>query len=194
MPKAASPASWHGKRLEQGCEETEVAEAQLEGLEPCVAQRLDNEGEHGGVILLPVQRREGFDARLAELARVCASGATRLVSESRSTIAVASWNTADGMTRQMQAAGRDGQVRAETELLPIGVCKDVGACTQGFADHVEEDACRLDDGRRDLLIAGARKGTHQALRLGCKGLDLLRGFRGHILTSTCHAGRSGEGG
>ena len=81
----------------------------------------------------------------------------------------------------MQPAGRHGEVGAQAQLLAVGIGEDVGARAQRLADDVEEQAGRLDDARRHLLVAGAREGAHQALRLGFEGFHLLCGFRGHGL-------------
>ena len=136
-----------------------------------LAQRLDDQGQHRRVVALAVGGGEGLDAGLAELARVRAVGAAGLIAEGRAVVAVARRHGAAGVARQVQAAGRHGQVGAQAQLLAVGIGEDVGARAQGLADHVEEQVGRLDDAGRHLLVAGAREGAQQALRLGFQGLE-----------------------
>ena len=105
-----------------------------------LAQRLDDQGEHGGVVLLAVGGGERLDAGLAELARVRAGGAARLIAEGRAVVAVARRHVAGGMAREMQPAGRHGEVGAQAQLLAVGIGEDVGARAQALADDVEEQA------------------------------------------------------
>ena len=187
MPQPAAPALRHRERVEQRGEQAEVAEAELEAAEARFAQRLDDQGEHGRIVLLVVRRRERLDAGLTELARVRAGGAAWLIAEGRAAVAVARRHAAAGVARQVQPAGGHGEVGAQAQLLAVGIGEDVGARAQGLADHVEEDARRLDNCRRDLLVAATHKGAHQALGLGCEGFHLLRGFRGHGLAAALDA-------
>ena len=156
-----------------------------------LAQRLDDECEHGRVVLLAVGRGERLDAGLAELARDaprrrCPADSGRPGRCSSSAPA----SSPRGMARQVQPAGRHREVGAQAQLLAVGIGEDVGARAQALAEHVEEQSGRLDHGRRHLLVAGARESPHQALRLALQGLELLCGFRGHRVryesSGRCH--------
>ena len=173
------PAPRHRQRLEQRREEAEIADPELEVLEPRLAQRLDDQRQHRRIVVLAIGGGEGLDAGLAELARVGAVGAAGLVAEGRAAVAVARRHAAAGVARQVQPAGRHGQVGAQAQLLAVGIGEHVGARAQGLADHVEEQARGLDDAGRHLLVAGAAEGGEQPLRLVLQGLELLCGFRGH---------------
>ena len=109
--------------------------------------------------------------------RVRAVGAACLIAEGRAAVAVARRHGAAGMARQVQPAGRHGQVRAQAQLLAVGIGEHVGARPQGLAHHVEEQARRLDDAGRHLLVARAPEGGQQPLRLVLQGLELLCGLR-----------------
>ena len=148
----------------------------LKSARPAARSASTISAEHGGVILLAVGGGEGLDAGLAELARVGAGVAARLVAEGGAVVAVARGHVALRIARQVQPAGRHGEVGAQAQLRAVGIGEDVGARAQLLADHVEEQAGRLDDGRRHRLVARAREDGHQALRLGLQCLELLRGL------------------
>ena len=95
-----------------------------------VAQRLDDERAHGGIVLLAIGGRKRLDAGLAELARVGAVGAARLIAEGRALVAVARRRVAGRVPLQMQAAGRHGEVGTQAQLLAVGIGEHVGARAQ----------------------------------------------------------------
>ena len=130
MAQPPAPALRHVERVEQSGEQAEVADAHLEVGEPRGAQRLDDQAEHGGIVLLAVSRGEQLDAGLAELARVRAGVAARLVAEGGAVVAVARGHIAGGIARQMQPAGRHGEVGAQAQLGAVGIGEDVGARAQ----------------------------------------------------------------
>ena len=112
-----------------------------------------------------------------------AVGAARLIAERRAAVAVARRRVAARVALQMQPAGRHGEVGAQAQLLAVGIGEHVGARAQRLADHVEEQPGRLDHGRRDALVAGARERRHQALRLRVQGFD-VRGWCGGMAASS----------
>ena len=167
------PAPRHRQRLEERREQAEIADPELELLEPRLTQRLDDERQHRRIVALAICRGEGLDAGLAELPGVGAVGAAGLIAEGRAAVAVACRHGAAGMARQVQPAGRHGQIRPQAQLLAVGVGEHVGARPQGLAHHVEEQTRRLNDAGRHLLIARASEGGQQPLRLLLQGLELL---------------------
>jgi hypothetical protein len=91
----------------------------------------------------------------------CAAG---LIAKGKTAVAVSCRNLAAGMACEVQPAGRYGEVRAQAQFLAIRIDEDVGPRAQGFPYRIKERACRLDNGRRDLLIPGSHEDGHQALR------------------------------
>ena len=177
VAQASPPSLRHVERVEQRREEAEVANPELEVVQACLAQCRDDEPRHGGIVLLAVRGGEGFDPCLAELAAVRAGVAAGLIAEGGAVVAVARRHVASGIARQMQPASRHREVGAQAQLFAVGVGENVGARSELLADHVEEHARGLDHRGRHQLVAGAREGGHQALRLRLQRLELLCGLR-----------------
>src|SRR5262249_16587256 len=179
MPQPPPPAYRHRNRIKQRSKKTEVANPDLELLEPRRAQRLDDERNYVCIILLAVCPGKGFDARLAKLRGVCAPSAPRLIAKGKTVVAIARWNSTGRVARQMKSTSRHGEVRAQAQLLTVRVGKHICARAQGLSDNVKEKSGWLDDGRRDRFIAGTCEGGHQTLCLGFERFYLFSGFCGH---------------
>src|SRR5581483_6662513 len=111
--------------------------------------------------------------------RVRAAGAAGLIAKGEAVVAVARGNVAVRVTGKVQAARRDGEIGAQAQLLAVGIDEDVSAGAQRLADGVEEGAGGLDDGRGDLLVAGAREHPEQRVRLSVGGARLPGGYERH---------------
>jgi hypothetical protein len=111
--------------------------------------RLDPEREHLRIRCGSVRPGEGFDAGLQEFAR------PRLaVAEHRAEIAEALRLTG-GRRGEIVARDRDGEVRAQAQLVPVRIAGEVHALADVLAGEVEERLRRLQDRRRNPHIARA---------------------------------------
>ena len=122
-------------------------------------------------------RRERLDAGLAELARMRPVGAARLIAERRAAVAIARRRVAARVPLQMQAAGRHREVGAQAQLRAVGIGEHIGARPQRLAHHVEEQARRLDHGRRDALVARPRERAPSGAAPARPALRHRRGWR-----------------
>ena len=168
------PALWQRERIEQSVEQRDVAEAEVELLQPGAPHRLGDEQHDLGVGAVAVGDAETFDAGLAELARMGAARALRLKAEGRAVIAIAGLDIGARVTLEIEPRHRHGEVWPETQLGAGEIGEDVGAAPDRLADLVEQDVSRLDDRRRNLLVATFAKHFEQGGGLGFERLEFSR--------------------
>ena len=180
------PALGQRERIEQSVEQRDVAEAEVELLQPRALDRIGDEQHDLGIGAVAVGDAETFDAGLAELARMGAARALRLKAEGGAVIAIAGLDIGARVTLEIEPRHRHGEVWPETQLGAGEIGKDVGAAPDRLADLVEQDVSRLDDRRRNLLVAALSKHLEQGGGLGFERLEFSRRFRGHGL-SPCAA-------
>ena len=173
------PALGQRERIEQSVEQRDVAEAEVELLQPSAPHRIGDEQHDLCVGAVAVGDAETFDAGLAELARMGAARALRLKAEGRAVIAIAGLDIGARVTLEIEPRHRHGEVWPETQLGAGEIGKDVGAAPDRLADLVEQDVSRLDDRRRNLLVATFAKNFEQGGGLGFERLEFSRRFRGH---------------
>ena len=73
---------------------------------------------------------ETLDAGLAEFARVRVARALRLKAEGGAVVAIARRRRRIGMTRDVQAARRHGEIGPQAKFRAVGIGEDVGARAQ----------------------------------------------------------------
>src|SRR3990170_7814999 len=179
MAELEPPALRERQRIEQRIEQRDVAEAETKILEPGAAHRLHGKEHDLDIGALLVALAEALDARLAEFARVGLNAPLRLKAEGRAVIAIPRARIGLRVTFEIKARHRHGQVGAEAEFVAGKVGEDIGAASDLFADLIEEDVRRLDDGGRNLLVARAPEDVEQGRGLGFESLELFRRFSGH---------------
>ena len=179
MTELQPPALGQRQRIEQRVEQADIAEAQAEVLEPGGAHRLHRQQHDLDIGAFLVGLAETLDAGLAELARMGAIVAERLKAEGGAVIAIAGRPIGLGVALEIKPRHRHGQVRPQTQLVAGQVGEHIGAAPHPLADLVEEDIGGLDDGGRNLLVAGVAEGIEQGGGLGFESLKLFRRFSGH---------------
>ena len=177
MTELQPPALGQRQRIEQSVEQTDIAEAQAEVLEPGGAHRLHRQQHDLDIGAFLVGLAETLDAGLAELARMGAIVAERLKAEGGAVIAIAGGPIGLGVTLEIKPRHRHGQVRPQTQLVAGQVGEHIGAAPHPLADLVEEDIGGLDDGGRNLLVAGVAEDIEQGGGLGFESLELFRRFQ-----------------
>lgn len=154
----------HAKRGENRHGETHIAAAQDRIGQAEQGGCLQRQREHfriGGGAVFPAER---FDARLQELAAVM-----RTVPEDGADIAVLR-RRARQPGGEIIAADRNRIFRAQAHLASRAVAREEHAAADVLARQVEERLGRLQDGRLDAPVAGARE--QRAQRLGRVAVDL----------------------
>ncbi len=182
MTQLEPPALGQAERIDQRVEQSNVAEAQGEALEACAAHGLDGEQHDLGVGLVAVGDAETLDAGLAELA--LASRPVRLEAEGRAIIAIARLRARVGVALEIKPRHRHGQVRPEAQLVAREVGEHISEASHLLADPVEEHVGRLEDRRRNLLVARPLEQIEQGRRLGFESLEFFRQFSGHGVLPT----------
>ena len=179
MPELQPPALRQRERVEQRVEHGDVAEAKREVFQPGAAHRLDREQHDLDIGALSVAVAEAFDAGLAKLARVGAVVGFRLKAERGAVIAIAGFVATIGVTLEIKPRHRHGQVGPQAQLIARKVGEDVSAAPDLLADAVEKDVRRLEDRRRNLLVACAPERVEQGRGLGFESLEFFGQFGSH---------------
>lgn len=180
MHETATPARRHVGRIEYGAKQAEIAEPQLPLRQTGGLHGIDQRDDGLGFRLLAGRHRRMPRCRPDGTRAGARLSASRPAGSETPSRCSSTWLwSPDLVALHVQAAGRHGDVGAQTQLVAIGIGEHVGARAQRLADHVEEHVGRLDDGRRDGLVAGLYEGAHQPLRLGFQRFEFLRRLCDH---------------
>ena len=183
MAQARAPALGHAHSRQQGAEQAEIADAELDVIDAGDTNGFQRQAQNFYVGSGVIRRGEQLDARLAEFARVRRRAPARLEAEGRAVVAEPRRCFGIRVALQVDAAGGQGQVGAQAQLLALLIGEDVGARAQALADDIEEEVGRLDDRRRHALISAFREDAHDARGLSLQRFKLLCGFGDHGLAA-----------
>ena len=174
LDQAALPRRREVERADQRREQADVAHAQVGLIDAVVGGRLEPERDHFRVGRGDVAPAERFDAALRELAR-----RVRAIAEHRAEVAEAR-GLPGGGRGEVIPGHRDGQVRAQAQLLAARVGGQVKAFPDVLARQVEERFGRLEQGglRPDVaraFVMGEQR-RRPPLRPGvCRARRLVHG-------------------